>query len=53
MHGEHLPEGGPSVIPKLAEKTCESLISVMTNLKELKTKGVKVSCSTALGGEHT
>lgn len=43
MYGEHLPEGGPKAIPKLAVKTCGNLTSIMNKLKELKMKGVKVS----------
>lgn len=43
MYGEHLPEGGPKAIPKLAEKTCENLKAIMNKLKDFKVKGSKVS----------
>lgn len=38
MYGEHLPEGGPTPIPKLAEKTCGNLRAIMGKLKESKMK---------------
>ena len=43
MYGEHLPEGGPKAILKLAEKTCGNLKAVMNKLKDFKVKGSKVS----------
>ena len=43
MYGEYLPDGGAVAIPKLAEKTCGNVRDIMEQLKELKTKGGKVS----------
>ena len=39
MHGEHLPDEGYVSIPKLAERVCGNLGSIMGKIRDFKLKG--------------
>lgn len=42
MYGEQIPEDGFDSIPKLAEKTCSEIRTVMLKVKEIKSAGDRV-----------